>query len=342
MDRHGELIDKEANARSIVNAQALLRQFEAERKDKLETIAAEQKVEIGRNYQAIIARLQVNEADQLAIWDTLIGAPQGGSEGTCSWLLKQEHVASWLSYDEKVHSLWLQGAAGTSKSVLAANLARFRSLNNHIVIRHFCNDLYDSSTKYDQILKSILRQLLEVSDDATAYAYNILVNERKSLAISTIEIIVQELIAIVSGSLQERRMIWIVIDGVDACDDAALLRCVSLMDSIVAKRGDSHTLSSKVMFTSRHDPPSKGVRKRSVVSLSQESKQIRESIRFYTAQRLRLSPISDRLSQLGLAADEAVALGDEIATKADGQFIKLSNNIFKVLKYCQECFCTRN
>ncbi|KAJ3479085.1 hypothetical protein NLG97_g8410 [Lecanicillium saksenae] len=321
MDRHGELIDKEANARSVVATKALLRQFEAERKDKLDNIVAEQKAETGKFYQAVLARLQINEADQLAIWDTLTIALQEGGEGTCGWVLKQKHVSSWLGYDDKAQFLWLQGAAGTSKSVLAAHLITFRSLSNHIVLRHFCNDLYDSSTKYDQILKSILKQLLEVSDDAIAYAYNLLVTERKSLAISTIELIVQELIAIVSGSLQERRLIWIVVDGVDACDDAALLRCVSLMDSIVAKGGDSHAMLCKVMFTSRHDPPRKGVLKRSLVSLSQESEMIRESIRFYTAQRLRLSPISDRLHQLGLAAEEIVALGDEIATKADGMFL---------------------
>ena len=266
-----------------------------------------------------MARLQINESDQNSIWETLVGALQAGHEGTCAWILKHEKVATWLSEKGDTRSLWLQGSAGTGKSVIAAHLARFRSLDNHIVIRHFCNDLYDSSTEYDQILKSIIRQLLERSDDSTAYAYKALIIERKPLAVSTLETIIQELVSILSGSPQERQLIWIILDGVDVCETASLARCIALMDLIAMKDRALGTAACKVLFTSRREPHKKQARKRPLVLLDKENSHLRASIQLYAIHRLQSPLISDRLSQLGVGTDEITDLGHKIAAKADGE-----------------------
>ncbi|RYP64439.1 hypothetical protein DL771_008755 [Monosporascus sp. 5C6A] len=321
LDQHGELIDKEANARNIVETQALLKQFEADRNESLEKVQEEEKAEIAKQYQAILARLQINESDQNSIWETLVGALRAGPECTCAWVLKHEKMASWLSEKGDTRSLWLQGSAGTGKSVIAAHLAKFRSLDNHIVIRHFCDDLYDSSTKYDQILKSIIRQLLEKSDDSTAYAYKALVIERKSLTTSTLETIIQELVSILSGSAQERQLMWIILDGVDACEAASLARCIALMDLIALKDCALGTAACKVLFTSRCDPPKKQARRRPLVLLGKENSHLQASIQLYAVHRLHSPLISDRLSQLGVGTDDITDLGHKIAAKADGMFL---------------------
>lgn len=319
LDQHGELIDKEANTRNIIETQTLLKQLEAQRAESLEKVQAEEKKESAKQYQAILARLQVNEADQNSIWETLVGALRAGDEGTCAWILEDAKVASWLREKGTTRSLWLQGSAGTGKSVIAAHLARFRSLDDHVVVYHFCDDLYASSIEYDQILRSIIRQLLERSDDSTAYVYKALILERKALTVSTLETVVQELVSILSGSVQERHTIWIILDGVDACEASSLARCVALMDVMAMKDGPLGSAICKVLFTSRREPHGTQARKRSLVLLAKETSHIQASIQRYAVRRFQSPVISDRLSQLGIGMDEIIHLGHEIAAKADGK-----------------------
>ena len=92
LDQHGELIDKEAAARNIAETRALLKQLDAKRMYNLEKTQSEEKANMGKQYQAILARLQINESDQRSIWETLAEAL--GDESTCSWVLKDEKVAS--------------------------------------------------------------------------------------------------------------------------------------------------------------------------------------------------------------------------------------------------------
>ena len=274
---------------------------------------------MAKQYRAIMARLQASEADQSSLWETLVSTQQAGHNGTCSWVLKQEKVASWLDKNGSTRSLWLQGPAGTGKSVIAAHLARFRSLGGHIVIRHFCNDLYESSSKYDEILKSIIRQMLELSEDSTAYVYKTVILERKPLTLSALETIVQELVSILSGSAQDQRSIWVVLDGVDVIEEASMARCIALMDLSAMKDGAQGTAVFKVLFTSRREPHKTETRKRSMVLLGTESIHLRASIQLYVMHRLQSPLILDRLSQLGIGTDELTTLASEIAAKADGE-----------------------
>lgn len=318
LDRHAELIDKEANARNIADTQRLLKQLETESKSRLEKFRSEEKAQIAQYYRDIVARLQVNEADQISIWETLVGAIPGG-ESTCDWVLRHEKISSWLSITGTTYSLWIQGTAGTGKSVIAAHLARFRSVNNDIVVRHFCNDLYDSSMKYDQILKSVIRQLAEQSDDAIAYMHDVLRTDRKPLTASALERVVGQLITLVSGSQKDGKDVWIIIDGIDICELADLTRCVGWLDSITTRGKTAGAGSCKVLFTSRREPPKKNARHRSLVNLGEEANSVKESIRHYTGRRLQLSPIAERLSQLGLDSEAVAQLASEVSGKADGE-----------------------
>lgn len=314
--RYGELIDREASARNAVDTRALLKRLEAERKENLEKAQTRDKAEVASQYREVLTRLQTNEADQASLWETLVGDLH---DTTCAWVLRHEKVASWFRQDGETRSLWLQGSAGTGKSTIAAHLVRFRSVDNHLVVRHFCNNLYASSTEYDQILKSIIRQLLAASDDVTAYVYKAFILERKDFKLSTLETIIHELASILSGSAQERRPIWIVIDGIDACKTTSSARCIALMDVLATKDGGFCSPLCKVLFTSRSEPHKTQARKRQLVFLNKESSHIRESIQTYAVRRLQSPLVSDRLSQLGIGTDEITDLGHEIAAKADGE-----------------------
>lgn len=295
MSHHGKLLDE-------LETKTQLQPYYIKHTEKLNEIDEVSMTEILRNYRAI----EVNEDDQRAIWNTLTSDADEMNEQTCGWLRQR------LKSHNESHLVWLDGAAGTGKSVLAAHLAEFLSRDNHVVIRHFCDERHSSSTKYDQILNSITRQLLQVSVDAITYAYEISINECKPQAIPTLEDFVRELVAIVSRSLQDQQMIWIIVDGINACDDKA-----RLMNLILEKIGGSHQQSCNVLFTSRDKPPSEGVGKNFIVSLGGEQDHM-DSIRFYTRKRLIL--VSGRFSEFGVGVDDLVPLGVEIVKKSHGQF----------------------
>lgn len=320
LDRHGELIDKEANARNIVATQALLRQLEADRKEKLDKILEEGKLQTTRQYQEVLYRLQINESDQHSIWETLVSALPDSNDITCAWVMKHEKIESWLNSSGKHCLLWIQGAPGTGKSIIAAHLARFQASGDHTVVRHFCNDLYESSTRYDQILKSIICQLAEKNDDAIAYAHTFVSMEQKFLTLRALESLTQELVAIVSGSEQDQNDIWIIFDGVDACDSVSLRRCVRLMDSLASGEKKAQVSSCRVLATSRREPPpKKDFRNGSALLLSEEIILVRQSIHLYTRRRLQLPPISERLGQLGFSLEAVMQLAHDISHKADGK-----------------------
>ncbi|KEZ39923.1 hypothetical protein SAPIO_CDS8890 [Scedosporium apiospermum] len=230
---HADLVDKEAMALNVANIQSILDKLESDRLENLERIEQEEKSETDKQYQAVLTRLQIDDSDQKTLWEGLLEALD--FQGTCSWVLKHDKVASWLHDKGETRSIWLYGSAGSGKSVISACLAKFRVGDERMVVRHFCNSLYDSSTNYEKILKSIIRQLLQWSDDSTAYIYKTLAVERKMLSLSSLEIAVQELVTIVSGSFQERGLVWIILDGLDACEPSSLARLVALMDVITSK-----------------------------------------------------------------------------------------------------------
>ncbi len=316
LNRHGDLIDQEANAQNIVATRALLRQLEAHRKDHLDRILEEERLQTTQQYQQVLGRLKINESDQLSIRETLVRALPDDNDLTCTWVLAHEKIDSWLDSSGKHRFLWIQGAAGTGKSVIAAHLARFKASSDHTVIQHFCNDLYKSSTRYDQILKSIILQLAEKNGDAMAYALAFVSQEQKSLTLRALESLTQELVALVSGSKRDQNDIWIIFDGVDACDSDSLRRCIQLMNLLMSK---AQVGSCRVLATSRHEPPTKDFPNGSTLLLREEITFVRDSIYLYTRGRLQLYPTSERLDQRGFSSEAVRQLARDISNKADGK-----------------------
>ncbi|KEZ45978.1 hypothetical protein SAPIO_CDS1375 [Scedosporium apiospermum] len=217
LERHAELIDKEGNVLNISETQATLRKLLSQQQENLKQIEAEEKRDSTRQYFDILSRLQIDERDQVAIFDTLSESLRFG--GTCGWALQHEDISSWLDSKGRVQSLWLHGSAGTGKSVLSAHLIAFmKSTGSSRAIYHFCSDQYVESTKYDQILRSIIRQLLQVSDEATAHAHTTLLKDRKVPSLSELERLVEELLVIILDESPEAGTPWVVVDGVDECE----------------------------------------------------------------------------------------------------------------------------
>ncbi|KAF7553588.1 hypothetical protein G7Z17_g3478 [Cylindrodendrum hubeiense] len=132
-----------------------------------------------RQHESIASWLNVNESDQLAIFDS-ISAEGAEYPGTCEWILRNPKVRSWCQQKPDTAILWLQGTPGSGKSVLSAQLVNFMNAARSFVIRHFCTYLYATSTTYEQILKSMLIQLLRKDDDLVAHVYQQCVIGKKS------------------------------------------------------------------------------------------------------------------------------------------------------------------
>lgn len=328
LERHADLIDKEGNVLNICETQNSLKKLLAQQEENLQKIKAEEEEESTRQYVDITSLLQIDGRDQLAIFESLSECIKFA--GTCAWALEQASIASWLRVDGHVQSLWLHGSAGTGKSVLSAHLIAFmRSSGSSRIIHHFCSDQYGESKEYDQILRSIIRQLLQISDEAMAHVHNTLLKSRKAPSPLELGRLVEDILTIASGGPPGSNTgpVWVVVDGVEECEPDKLHRLVGLLTGRPKGRGRAGLPSSKnapckVLFTSRRGPSfGRGLRGMSVVSLGEENikGKVQAAIGCYISDRLHSPREYRRLQQLGMETHELEEIRDEIMLKADGR-----------------------
>ena len=137
MERHESLIDKEANALSITQIQAIRSDILEWREGNEKKLAMFEEEQTLSQYQSIVAWLKANDADQMAIHDAL-KAEAGKYPGTCSWILKNQKVKSWLQRRPEPSILWLQGSPGSGKTMISSQLVDFLKAGTSFVIYHFC------------------------------------------------------------------------------------------------------------------------------------------------------------------------------------------------------------
>ncbi|EEU35842.1 uncharacterized protein NECHADRAFT_20921, partial [Fusarium vanettenii 77-13-4] len=196
--QHGSLIDQEANARDISEAKKMREEIRAWRKESQSQLSREETEQSAKQFEAIASWLKTNESDQLAIFDS-ISLEVAEHQGTCGWILKNPKISSWLQNKPNTPALWLQGPAGTGKSVLCTQLVNFMKASNMFVVHHFCTYRYVSSTAYEQILKSFILQLVREDGDLIAHVYEAYVLEKKSPTTTALEQLFHTLLANMSN-----------------------------------------------------------------------------------------------------------------------------------------------
>jgi hypothetical protein len=337
LERHADLIDKEGNVLNISETQKLLQKLLAQQQENLHQIEAEEKQDSARQYVDVLSRLQIEERDQLAIFEAHAEGLQ--YSGTCTWAIQQEEIASWLDEKGRVQRLWLQGSAGKGKSVLSTHLITFlKASGNRRVIYHFCTDQYSDSKRYEQVLRSIIRQLLQMNEESIAHAYRAFLEERRPSSLPEIERLVGELLVIVCDTQVDGGPVWIVVDGVDECEVDKLPRLVNILKGKARARGRNgqaprKSSTCKVLLTSRRGPGfEKGFSGICVVALGTEGikEKVNAAIASYAASRLQSSRNSHRLHQLGINAEELEEIKIAIVGKADGEFKSPSSHQGKI------------
>lgn len=83
MKRHERLIDKEADARNIAEAQKIRQEIREWRQGDLERIERFEKEETEKQYHSIASWLKVNDSEQQEIYNTLHSEGQN-YPGTCT------------------------------------------------------------------------------------------------------------------------------------------------------------------------------------------------------------------------------------------------------------------
>nr|WOD46422.1 hypothetical protein [Trichoderma atroviride] len=333
MKNHGDLIDKEANVHHIAEARKMRCDIRLWREQDLERVKAFEVEQTTRQYQSIMAWMIIQESDQLAIVESIM-AEGSNYPGTCSWILKNPKVSSWLQRRPGWPILWLQGTPGSGKSVISAQLIKFMQRASMFVMYHFCTSLYATSVIYEQILRSLLIQLLRKDGDLVAHVYEEFVLGKKSPTMPALEQLLQLLLKSISNEPSKTEYVWIVLDGLDECEPDKQARVISLMNQIASHKSQSGNTVCKVLMSSRSSTTlSHFLRKKQIVSLSEEKNCLKEAIRLYASQRLQA--LDQRFHQLDIAPEELDDLEHQIAKKADGMFLYarlvldyLSKNVF--------------
>ncbi|KAF4987182.1 hypothetical protein FDECE_15563 [Fusarium decemcellulare] len=333
LKQHGYLIDQEANARNIAETREMREDIRTWREESQTQVHHEEIEESAKHYESIVTWLKINESDQLAIFDS-ISSEASEYQGTCGWILNNERVRSWSHNHMDTPALWLQGSAGTGKSVLCTQLVNFMKASNLFVVHHFCSYLYASSITYEQILKSFLLQIVRKDGDLVAHVYETCVLGKKLPTTSALEQLLQKLLASMSSEPSQAEYLWIIVDGLDECELDKQMRLVRLINQMISKPTLPGNTSCKVLIASRTPSHSlQGLRKQQIISLSEQKGHLHGAIRQYVGQRLK--SLSMKFKQLDIGRDGIEEIQTVVVKKVDGMFLYarlvvdyLSSNIF--------------
>lgn len=185
------------------------------------------------------------------------------------------------------------------------------------LIHHFCSQRYSSSITYEQILRSILLQLLRKDDELVAHVYAECVLGKKPPTIQALERLLLHLFKIASREPRQTDYIWIIIDGLNECESRRQLSVVNLINQITSNTAGMGDTICKVLISSRNSAQiTMKLRKNQIVSLTEEKSNMKRAIRQYVSQRLR--SMHEILCQLELTRKDIDDIECVITNKADG------------------------
>ena len=314
---HEDLVDKTATAVGISEARKMREDLAALRQETLDRAAKEEEERTSAQYITIVGWLKMNDSEQTNLFESITTESQKYA-GTCDWILRQERIAAWMRCSQESAFLVLKGNPGTGKSVLATAITTFlRSTGSSLVIPHICTYSQATSTEYDQVLRSILLQLVQSDLDLIAYVYEEFILKKKSVTSQAIERLIIETIGAISDNPAQTKYVHIILDGLDECDTEKQPKIINLLERMVSAATVSTSAVCKVLMTTCMPASvAKKLRQKHMVSLSGEKEALRKAIALYAAQRL--AQLRSRWHQMGMTDTDLKHLQARLAAKADG------------------------
>ena len=324
---HEDLIDKTATAVNISEARKHREDLEEWRKQALDQLSKDEVEQTAAQYLAVVGWLKFDETDQLKIFDS-IALEALNNPGTCDWVFKQPKISAWMKCNQDTSFLFLLGHPGTGKSVLATQIGTFLKSSGHsLIISHFCTYSYAASKDYDNILRSIIVQLIRSNTDLVAHVYEELILKKKAPSSQVLEQLLRDLVGALSPVPSQTGYIHIIVDGLDECDSKTQARTIKMLERIMSTTLLSGSTVCKVLLSSRvSQETTKKSRHRQTISLSDEKERIGQAIKHYVAQRLGV--LRPRFFQQGISDDDTKEVELRIVKKADGE----PQNLFTILK----------
>jgi uncharacterized protein YacL (UPF0231 family) len=316
MKRHEQLVDLQANALGIADIRQMNEDIKLWREESNAQMHRQAEKQTSKQYESIFAWLKSEESDQLAILDT-VSAEGAKFAGTASWALKNQKIKSWLQQKPDQCVVWLHGTPGSGKSVLASQIVKFMRSASMFSIHHFCSQRYPSSTTYEQVLRSMLLQLLRKDEEMVAHVYADCVLGKKAPTIQALEKLLLNLFSMASREPRQTDYIWIIIDGLNECDTRRQSSVVNLINQITSKVAGAGDTICKVLISSRHSAQiATKLRKKQIISLTEEKSNMKLAIRQYVSQRL--VSMNEKIRQLELTRKDIDDIESVITNKSDG------------------------
>lgn len=331
---HESLVDKTANAVGLSESRKMREELATLRQEVLDQVSKEEEERTATQFVAIVGWLKMDDSEQAKLFESVMTEPRKYAE-TCDWILGQEKIIAWMRCSQESAFLVLHGHPGTGKSVLATKIANFlKPSGKSLVVSHICTYSQTTSTEYDQILRSILLQLVRADTDLIAYIYEEFILKKKSVTPQAIERLVLETVGSISNNPAETKYVHIILDGVDECEKEKQVKIINLLERMVSAAFASTSAVCKVLVTSSMPVSvAKKLRQKHIVSLSKEKAALGKAIALYAAQRL--GQFRSRWHQMGITDVELKELEMRLAVKADG--LSGDSHILRGTNSVQEC-----
>ncbi|KAH9240896.1 hypothetical protein K456DRAFT_1768068 [Colletotrichum gloeosporioides 23] len=316
---HEKLVDSTANVVGLAQIKQMRENVEALRREAAEQVDRQERERTAKQLLDVVGWLKVDNNQQANISDMITAELQKYPQ-TRGWILDQKRISTWMKCSMESRFLVLHGHPGTGKSALATRITAFlRSSGNSRVVSYICTYSQGASTDYDQIIRSILLQLIQHNSDLIAYIYEEFILKQKDVKAQVIESLILGVIGAISNNPSQTTYVHVVLDGLDECDKEKQPNVISLLERMVSKAVTTTSTVCKVLVTSIMPPAiSRKLKQKHCISLSgeKEKEALKKAIASYAAQRL-----VELKSRMDFKVSELKSLELQLATKADGMFL---------------------
>lgn len=324
---HEDLIDKTANAANISEAKSMREKLETWRQQEAIKFMREEEEQTSIEFQAVLNFLRIDESHQIRIADNLaVEADQNPGSG--HWVLQQPKIRSWAKLSRDAQFVVLHGAVGSGKSILATQIGTFLRSSKYLVASHYCTYVYPESTDYNNIILSLMIQIMRLDPELITLSYNWFLVDKKTPTRSVLDQHLRVLVEALGSSTS--KTLHIVIDGLNECDENTAASVARTLEKLIATASSSGSTIIKVLLCTQMTPAiTKVVKRKHQVSLSDEKERVSEAIRDYTLRRI--SVIQPQRAQFRITNDDVAAIASRITQKADGKFSALHSWLYSLL-----------